>query len=377
MKILDRYIGRLFLFNFIILLVVVMGLIVLIDLIINFDEFVQLTQKNEGSSLDRLWRTVGVLVDFYGPMMLLFYTYLAGLVPVGAAGFTLAQLLRSRELTAMLAGGGSMHRIAMPILVLGFAANAVLVINQEVLLPPLASKLARSQSDLKRGGALVRVQFMPDGQGSLYTASEYHPETQTMHNVTVLRRQAIADQQWGRTTERITADTAVWDEKRQGWVLTKGVIHFVDQQAGDNPDYGAPRFKDIDFLPGALDPVTIMLREKARYRTLLSIGQLTELMAKPALLDTAQLRVILHSRFSLVVLNMLILLMALPYFLQRVPGNLLVPVLKAAALAIGAWAGGFIMLQIPVGSLPPVAVAWLPVAIYLPVAYWMMTGIET
>jgi hypothetical protein len=56
---------------------------------------------------------------------------------------------------------------------------------------------------------------------------------------------------------------------------------------------------------------------------------------------------------------------------------MLVPALKAAAIAIGAWGGGFILLQMPPGPLPPAAVAWLPVAMYLPLAYWLVSGMET
>lgn len=378
MKLLDRYILRLFLLNFVILFVVITGLILLLDLILNFDEFVQAAQRLESDGWAQAWQVVLTVVDFYGPRVLLFYVYFAGLLPLGAAGFTLAQLLRHRELTAMLASGISMHRIAMPILVLGFGANLLLIANQEFVLPGMAPKLARSQSDVGRGELYYRIHFMPAADGALYTAAKYIADTQTMQNLTVLRREKIdGEEYFGRSFQRITADSAVWDPRNNGWRLENGAVHYIEGGEPGSGRFAVQRTEPIAFMASDLDPLTISLREEAAFSNLLSMRQISDLMQRGELFDEAKLRLILHSRFSLVVLNMLILAMCLPYFLQRVPGNLLVPALKATALGVGAWAGGFIMLQIPIGALPPAAVAWLPVAMYLPVAYYMMDSVET
>ncbi|MEL7089072.1 MAG: hypothetical protein AAGL98_11630, partial [Planctomycetota bacterium] len=80
------------------------------------------------------------------------------------------------------------------------------------------------------------------------------------------------------------------------------------------------------------------------------------------------------------VLNALVLVMGLPFFLKRLPGNTMVAALRAAGLCIGAWGGGLMMLQLSPGNLPiggPVLVAWLPVVIYLPVSAWLLGKIKS
>src|ERR1043165_8386447 len=102
MSILDRYISRQFLFNFVTLFVVIGGLYVLLDLIVNFDEFVKAAQRTESQGvIERAGETAYKIWDFYWPSMFQLYNYMAGLLPVGAAGFTLAGLVRNRELVAM------------------------------------------------------------------------------------------------------------------------------------------------------------------------------------------------------------------------------------------------------------------------------------
>jgi lipopolysaccharide export LptBFGC system permease protein LptF len=120
-----------------------------------------------------------------------------------------------------------------------------------------------------------------------------------------------------------------------------------------------------------------MLNKRASFRSLLSLRQLSELIHNSGAIDIAEMQRIRHSRFSMVVVNMLILIMGVPYFLLRAPSNMLAQSVKAAITCVGAWAGGFVMMQIAPGSLPPALVAWLPVVFYLPMAVYMMDTVET
>lgn len=380
MKILDRYIVQLFVVNLVILFVVITGLILLINLIVNFDTFVQAAAQEEGlGPIGRVWHMLVLAADFYGPQIFLYYNYMAGLLPVGAAAFTLGQLVRTHELTAMLAGGVSMHRIAMPILALGFAVNVAMVLNQELMLPSLAEKLQRRHSDIRHGQMRdLSVRFMPDSRGALYSADGFEVSTQTLRNVIILVREPLDDGRFGRASVRITADRAVWDEQRDGWELVNGVGVRREPADPADADFAVRRTEAVAFIESDLNPVSIVQRERQRFRQLLSTQQLDELIERSALLDPAELRRIKHSRFSLVLVNMLILAMGLPFFLLRSPANMLLQTVKAAPLCVGAWGGGFLMMQIAApGDLPPAAIAWLPVAVYAPVAIYLMDAIET
>ena len=131
-----------------------------------------------------------------------------------------------------------------------------------------------------------------------------------------------------------------------------------------------------------LSPTVLLARRNAIYAGLLSIRTLEDLADNEAVDagQRAKVTQIISSRFSLMVLNVLILVMGLPFFLKRVPGDTLVSSLRAAALCIGAWGGGLMMLQLSPEAMPwggPVLVAWLPVAIYLPVAAWLLQTVES
>lgn len=409
MKILDGYIIRLFLLNLLILFVVITGLILLINLIVNFDTFVNAAAQEGGSGPYRVGRVIVLAADFYGPQIFLYYNYMVGVLPVGAAAFTFTQLVRNHELTAMLAGGISMQRLAMPVLALGFATNVLMVLNQELVLPNLAEKLQRRHADIRHGGIRdLAVHFMPDSYGSLYTADGFEVSTQTLRDVTILVREPVDEtgERFGWASRRITAERAEWDEERDGWRLINGIAVLrepsgtaagsagsaaiqavADDRRLKGADGGADgelggdlqvrRRQAVDFIASDLDPVSIVQRERQRFRQLLSTQQLNELMERSAILDPAELQRVKHSRLSLVVVNMLILAMGLPFFMLRSPGNMLMQTVKAAPLCIGAWGAGFMLMQIQPGGLPPIAVAWLPVALYAPMAVYLMDSIET
>jgi lipopolysaccharide export system permease protein len=386
MKTLDRYILRQFATNFVILFLVMTMLVVTLDLIVNFDEFVKAGQQVEGNWLTHLVATLAAVADFYGPHALLFYVYLSGLLPVAAAGFTLASMHRNRELIAMMAGGISLYRIAMPILLAGFIAAGLLFVDQQFVLPSLAEKLSRGHADMQYGYRRpFPVHFVPDSNGSLWTAGSFDTRTSTMTQLTILRREMLEPGVFSRAVERITADQATWDDASSGWQLING--YSVRRQSPEQDvtaavsGSGAPATLDqaveVQFISTDLDPTTLRLHRDAKFRELLSVQQLTALMRKGRTVDVRELQQILHSRFSLVVMNVLVLVMGLPYFLLRAPANLLLQTVKAAVLCLGAWLGGFIMLQIGPGLLPPAVIAWLPVVIYTPVAFFLLDRVET
>ena len=380
MKRIDRYITKMFLINYVILFVVVVGLIVLLDLISNFDEFLQYADRVESSFLGRTVRTLGAMVDFYGPLVFLLFAYLAGLLPVAAGGFTLAAMIRNRELLAMLASGIGMHRIVAPIFVIAFLTTLLMVANQELVLPQFAQKLSRKRADIKYGGfRTFAVQFVPDGSGALFTAARFDPQSEMMHDVAILRRFRLGENRFGQAGERIVAQQATWDATRGGWELTNGFSVPRTVKAAEGEDtFAARRPRPVEFLASDLDPVTLLMRKRSRFRELMSIPQLREMIRKPQVAGSpADLSRLLHSRFSLPVFNILLLAIGLSFFLIREPDNLMAPAITSACLSVGTWAGAYIMLQISPGTLPPAAVAWMPVAINLPIAYYLMDRVET
>ncbi len=384
MRILDRYIARIFVLNYAILFVVIIGLIILLDLITNFDEFVQYAQTVEGDSWHLFKRTIRSMWRYYTPMIFLMFAYLGGLLPIAAAAFTLATLNRKRELTAILASGISMQRVAMPLFVLGFVTTMAMVVNQELVLPNLADRLSMKHRDIKHGRVSSFEKFyIRDTDGSLWSTSKFDPEHDTMEDINILQREKAGDYHFGRAHTRIVAEGASWDDERKGWILKNAIIEkrrdTQDERSESAPAaLGRNAVKEY-FIASQLDPVTIKMRYRSGFRELQSIRQIQEMIEnQEGVVDTASLKRIIHSRFSMPVVNMLILIIGVPFFLIRAPGNLMIPAVKMAGVAVGVWATASVMVRITPGTLlSPAAVAWLPIAILVPVAYWRMDTIQS
>ena len=268
MKTLDRYIIRQFLLNYVILFIAMVTLILLLELIVNLDEFGQAAQRVEGNWFDRVWQVVGAGVDYFAPMIPLYYVYMAGLLAVGATGFTLMGLIRHRELVAMLAGGVSMFRIAAPIIVIGFATNVLLFVDQEYVIPPLKQKIGRSKSDIKHGGIRpFAFYFVPDGQSWLFTGSKFDAKSMTIDDLTVLKRSPE-----GRLYAKVVAVAAVWNDNpgTPGWNLIQG--YEIKQIFDDDTDRPVLTRDPVEvtYLPTDLDPTTLMLKRHEKFRQLLS-----------------------------------------------------------------------------------------------------------
>ena len=153
MWLIDRYIVRRFLANFVILLFLLFVFAISIDLLTQLDEFLdaaRVAAGPEGGVASLLTELVKVVVNFHGPRLFQFYAYMLGLLSVGAMGFTLAQMHRHRELVAILASGVRLHRVAVPILAAALGLNLLQLLNQELLLPRMAPLLIRGHGDLGR-----------------------------------------------------------------------------------------------------------------------------------------------------------------------------------------------------------------------------------
>lgn len=370
MRILDRYIIKQFLLNYLILWVVLGGLYVLVDLIVDLDEFLKAGRDHAERLGGVIPGTAWAMADYYGPMFLLIFTILSGLIVVAAMGFTVSQLQRSRELTAILASGVSLYRVAAPVLVVGFLINLLVLPVQELAIPGLSEKLVRSKSDI--GQATVDedpVHYARDDSGALLSAGRFSVADKTLTDVRIIERDDS-----GRQARLIRADSAAWSDRHRRWDFQDGLA--FDTRVED----GAPEVlvgEPIQAYPTKLSPAVLIARRAALYIRLQSLADLENLRTNPALSPQQRGRVtqVMWSRFTALVMGVLILLMALPYFLTRVPGNLLKNSAKAAAITIGAWAAALVLVQ--AGGLNPVTAAILPVVLFVPVAFYLVTTIKT
>jgi hypothetical protein len=175
MRILDRYIIRSFLYSAVLWFVVLMAMRIVTDLFINLDEFVE--QK----------RTFSAIASYYGYQSLAYFAQLGGVIIVAAATFTLAMMNHTNELVAILASGVSLHRVVWPIVLCAMLLGGLIVVDQEMVIPRFADKLARDRDDVAVGKSF-RVNLIADGQGSVWYAEAFNPVEDKMTRPVVALR---------------------------------------------------------------------------------------------------------------------------------------------------------------------------------------------
>jgi len=219
MKTLDRYIVRSFLFSALLWLVILMTMRIVIDLFVNMDEFVKL-----GEELDKSFGEIMLdIVTYYGYQSLLYFTELGGVIIVAAAVFTLGLMNHTNELTATLASGVSLHRITWPIILCAMLLGGLVILDQEVLIPPNADKLVRSRDDVP-GTATFAIRLMADGGGSVWYSHEFRPAEKVMDRPVVIIRQTARRNNKYRAMARLSGTRArpAKIDDVSGWLISEG-----------------------------------------------------------------------------------------------------------------------------------------------------------
>jgi lipopolysaccharide export system permease protein len=370
----DRYIISRFVANFFILLILLFVFAVSIDLLLELDEFVEVARDTvgpEGGLPAQMLVLIELMVNFHGPRLFQFYAYMLGLLSVGAMGFTLAQMHRHRELVALLASGVRLHRIGVPILVAALGLNLVQLANQELVLPRLAPLLIRSHHEIgMQGVEAFEVPFTSDGRGGLLQAPLFDPTHSTLESPTFLERDET-----GRTVRRISADRARWDEAARAWILAGG--RAITPQATASGTTAVLRGEPIARYATDLGPDILKMRRFREYATMLSIRQIGQMLHSPGVVDEDALVRFALARFSTVLINMLVLVMALPFFLLREPASLLRSSLLCAALTIPAMLGALMAFAVHFPGIPPSVSVFLPALVLLPVMLFMLSLIKS
>jgi lipopolysaccharide export system permease protein len=381
MKILDRYVLWLFIKNYLISMMVLIGLYVLLDMVFNFDELVELRSQVDGGILGVLGIVVSI-VDYYFFRSFLIFVYLSSIIPVVAAAFTLMRLSRFNELVAMLAAGVPLLRIAMPVIVAAVVLNMVLLpINQEVIIPSIIPKLIRKHDQLAdASGHSYPIRWMQIGSHDLLSAGNYHPPGEktpaVMQVVDVIRRDSNLI-----PTSHLIADEAVWEPAKRRWKLTNGRV--IDSLRGAGTEVVE---RPVEYLEeGSVTPTEIALYRNTDFVEWLSTPQLNELIARDRTYARMELLRVKHFRWTQWFSNIVVLLLAIPCVLTREPGRLRAAAFKTVVLVGGCLATLFLSQQLAttppsnpdLAARWPIYMAWLPIFLYAPVAAVMLDRVKT
>lgn len=369
MNLLDRHIVARYLANFALLLGLLFVFAISIDVVVQFDRFSDAARiRAEATGRPHSLVLAHAILDFHGPRIFQFFAFMTGLVGIGAAGFTLVQMHRARELVAIMAAGVPLHRVAAAILAAQLGIVLLQLADQELVLPKLATRLVREHDAiLERGVETFEAPLMRDGDGDLLYARDVDPRTGTATSLLVLERDED-----GTAVARITAESAEWDEAAEGWRLEDGRRMETESAEGRQ----ASR-ETIDFWATDLSPRMLLARRSLNYAQMLSLSQLRDLRDAGEETDPRLERTI-FGRFSGALVNLLVPMIALPFFLVRNPGTaMLSRSLHAAAVSIPLLIGALAAMTVAVPGLPAGVGAFLPVAVLLPIAVARMAYLRT
>ncbi|MDB5357701.1 MAG: lipopolysaccharide transporter permease [Phycisphaerales bacterium] len=403
MKILDRYVIISFIKNYCISFMVLVGMYVVLDMVFNFSNLVQF-QPN-ASAVDTLVETLRDMGDYYFYQCFLFFVHLSGIIPVVAAAFTLMRLSRFNELTAMLAAGVPLLRIAMPIVLAALLLNALLLVDQEAIIPNMIPKLVRDHDEVHKDNRknYFDIKAMQDADDGLLYAARYYPkgtdseasDRPRMLDLDVIQRSRVTRTRAGDDGKPVTitellpvahiyADQADWNPQTQQWDLVNGFrvggLIPDDQNASQRhvPQEACPAYKSN------ITPEEITLYRSGNYVDLLSTERINQLLARPKSYGTLALLRVKHWRFTQPLMNVILLLLAIPCVLTREPGRL-----KSGATKCLIFMGlgmGSVFLTQQFAATPPTSIkpgdwaafmAWLPIFVFGPLSVFLLERVKT
>src|SRR5688500_7920346 len=192
MRILDRHVLLSFLRNYLISFMVLIGLYVTLDMVFAFDEFAEVRGKTGDAGGGSVWTVVRHIADYYSYQVFLIFAYLSGVIPVVAAAFTIIRMTRFNEMTAIMAAGTPLLRVAMPIIIATLVLNVLLIVDQELLIPRMIPMLIRKHDQVEAVSKAFPIGGMQDDEGRLLVAAKYNPPTDehpaTMEVLSVITR---------------------------------------------------------------------------------------------------------------------------------------------------------------------------------------------
>jgi LPS export ABC transporter permease LptG len=345
--ILDRYLVREFLVFVGIGLAVAAALFVVIDLLQTLDRYLRVKPPLIYIIEHFIYRLPAALHDGLPVVMLV------------ATIFLFLALSRYHEFTAMKAAGISLYRVSAPILLMGLSVAVSAGLFQELFLPRL-NELGEEVDRVKIRGQLPRhLQsrqrlWLRSADTRFFRVELLNPGTNDMYGVTVLE----VDKQF-RLVSRLDTRRAHWTP--DGWELTDGAVReIVGHSNVETVPFTTTSLsmqEDIEEFTRIQKPITSMSYWELR-------DYVTKLEA--AGFQVKKYLVELYSKLSFPLVNVVMVLVAIPFALQAPRGGRLFGIGLAIAIMAGYLVVHYVALAFARADLlPPLIAAWTANVIFL------------
>ena len=382
----DRYLIARFFHTFVIFLIATYGLFIVIDLFTNMDEFQEVGRTIvDGEVVDdlegvpKLIAVTGSIVRYYGIRASEFFELTGPILIVVAAITVLGLLEKNSESHPILAAGIPAFRLLKPLLLSAALLNILLVVNQEAVMPALATAL---QTD--RGSASAETQKVEP----VYDYPNY-----MMHidgKEVIIEDRKLVEASFALPPElsnqvyTLKCEAAVFmpgnDRHESGWLL-KNLTGLFDETT--LTDEGRKRIiardngKDVFIVS---DVSFDQLYNRVSNVKLLSSMDLIDRIRNPSTgpIPVVRQSIALHSRVTRPILSLLAVAMSLPLVMRRESRSLIMNMTICAAVTGFFYV--FTQAFHALGATPfvrPDLAAWCPVIVIGAATMWISGYAQT
>jgi lipopolysaccharide export LptBFGC system permease protein LptF len=198
-----------------------------------------------------------------------------------------------------------------------------------------------------------------------------------MKNPFIIVRTKVGPSNW-IVEGQIKADSAIYVDNR--WVMTNGVY----RQIATDPDADMDSLisTDIKSFESDLTPNEIPMKRQESYKSLLSFSQLNAMTQKGiSIKDKTELYSQKHQRITDPIINIIMLMLALPVLVCRDPKAMKSAILKSftitGACYIATFASKMLSTESLLTQVGPEFWAWLPVFIFFPIGLIELDSMKT
>jgi LPS export ABC transporter permease LptF/LPS export ABC transporter permease LptG len=358
-SILDNYIARIFLSHLALILIAFCSLYLLVEFMELFDD----VQQNRVKGM--------VMVNyllFFSPAVIQLITPVGFLV---ATLTTLGVLSRRNEITAMKAGGISLYRVTLPVVVVALLGSASLFGIGDFVLP-FTNRVANRQKNIIKGrppqsARQLKERWVLGSDGRFYSFTSGGGVPDTLFGLWAFD---VERQSW-QMREMLYANQARWNAQgayydlehgwRRGFGGSAVVSSFVSARTREieKPEYFGQEARDTDTLRfGEL---------RAHIKTMTALG-----------MDVVRLQVQLHNKASFPFVTVVMTMIGIPFAfvvgrrgaLYGVGISLIVAIVYWSCLKIFEALGAYALL-------PPALAMWAPNILFGAVGVYLLFGLET
>ena len=285
--------------------------------------------------------------------------------------FLFLTLSRHHELTALKAAGLSLYRVSAPILGLGLVIAVGAGLFQEVVLPGLNERGDEVDRVKIRGEQPRHLQrrhrlWVRNGESRFCRVELLNPGTSDLYGVTILE----VDREF-RLAGRLDARHAHWS--RAGWDMSDGAYREIrDDGTVETVPFGATA---VELKEGIED----FLRIEKQVATM-SFWELKDYIGRleAAGFQVRKYLVELYSKLSFPLVNLVMVLVAIPFALQSPRGGRLVGIGLAIVIMASYLVVHYIALAFARADLlPPLVAAWVANVVFMGIGVSLMLRART